>query len=112
MVGGAIVMLTFLNNAMAAATQRFMSFAQGEGNESKQKSIFNVSVLLHFFIGLIIVALLEFAGFFLFNSILNIDAERMDVAKLIYHFLVVSMFVNVISVPYNAVINAHETCSL
>ncbi|MFA5329755.1 MAG: hypothetical protein WC384_18310 [Prolixibacteraceae bacterium] len=108
LVAGAIVMLTFLNNAMAAATQRFMSFAQGEGNEGKQKSIFNVSVVLHFFIGLFIVVLLELAGYFLFKSILNIDAERMDVAKLIYHFLVVSMFVNVISVPYDAVINAHE----
>lgn len=48
-VGGAITLLTFLNNAMAAATQRFMSFAQGEGNKEKQKSIFNVSVILHFF---------------------------------------------------------------
>ena len=47
-VGGAIAMLTFLNAAMASATQRFMSFAQGEGNNHKQKSIFNISVLLHF----------------------------------------------------------------
>ena len=56
-VGGAVVMLTFLNNAMAAATQRFMSYAQGEGNENKQKSIFNVSVVLHLLIGLILVVL-------------------------------------------------------
>jgi len=30
-VGGVISMLGFLNSSMAAATQRFMSFAQGEG---------------------------------------------------------------------------------
>ena len=40
-VGGAIAMLTFLNAAMTAASQRFMSFAQGEGNFKKQKNIFN-----------------------------------------------------------------------
>jgi O-antigen/teichoic acid export membrane protein len=107
-VGGAIVMLTFLNNAMATATQRFMSFAQGEGDEDRQKSIFNVSVILHSIIGLILVFILEGAGYFLFNGILKIDVERLDVAKLIYHFLVISTFVNVISVPYDAVINAHE----
>lgn len=41
-VGGAIGMLGFLNAAMADATQRFMSYAEGEGNKNKKKSIFNV----------------------------------------------------------------------
>ena len=107
-VGGAVSMLTFLNNAMASATQRFMSYSQGEGDELKQKQIFNVSVALHLIIGFILVLLLEFVGYFLFEGILKIEPDRMDVAKLIYHFLVVSTFVKVISVPYDAVINAHE----
>lgn len=107
-VGGAIVMLTFLNNAMSAATQRFMSYAQGELNKEKQKSIFNVSIVLHLIIGIVLILILEVAGYFLFNGILNIDEERIETAKLIFQFLVISTFVNVISVPYDAVINAHE----
>lgn len=107
-VGGAVTMLTFLNNAMSSATQRFMSFAQGEGNEKKQKSIFNVSIVLHFLIGIVLVVLLEVAGYFLFKDVLKINADRVEIAKLIYHFLVVSTFVKIISVPYDAVINAHE----
>ena len=47
-IGGSIAMLGFLNAAMASATQRFMSYAEGEGRRDKQKSIFNVSVILHF----------------------------------------------------------------
>ena len=39
-VGGAIAMLGFLNAAMASATQRFMSYSEGEGDKEKQKSIF------------------------------------------------------------------------
>lgn len=107
-VGGAISMLTFLNSAMATATQRFMSYSQGENDELKQKRIFNVSVVLHFLIGIILVILLEIAGKFLFGGILKIEPERMDEAKIIYHFLVVSTFFRIISVPYEAVINAHE----
>ncbi len=107
-VGGAVSMLTFLNGAMAAASQRFMSYAQGQGDEGRQKKIFNVSVALHLIIGFALVILLELLGYFLFRGILTIDPARMDVAKLIYHFLVVSTFVKVISVPYDAVINAHE----
>ncbi|MCG6190238.1 MATE family efflux transporter [Maribellus maritimus] len=107
-IGGAISMLTFFNSAMTSATQRFMSYAQGEGDEDKQRSIFNVSVVLHIIIGFLIVIILEIAGKILFNGVLNIDSARMDVAKLIYQFLIVSTFVNVITVPYNAVVNAHE----
>lgn len=107
-VGGAVVMLTFLNNAMSQATQRFMSFAQGQGKLSEQKKIFNVSVVLHLFVGLVLVLLLELASLFLFDGLLKIDPMRVDVAKLIYQFLVISTFVKVISVPYDAVINAHE----
>ena len=40
-VGGAIAMLGFLNSTMANATQRFMSYAEGEGLLEKKKTIFN-----------------------------------------------------------------------
>jgi len=107
-VGGAIAMLTFLNAAMASSSQRFMSYAQGEGNVNKQKNIFNVSVLLHFFIAIAVVLLLEAAGYILFNGVLKIAPERMEAAQLIFQFLIVSTFFTIISVPYDAVINAHE----
>ncbi|MDA3892753.1 MAG: hypothetical protein PF517_13915 [Salinivirgaceae bacterium] len=107
-VGGAIAMLTFLNSAMAAATQRFMSFAQGENNIIKQKQIFNVSVLLHFAIGLCVVIGLLAVQPFTFNKILNIDADRIFAATRVYQFMVVSTFFTIVTVPYDAVLNAHE----
>lgn len=107
-VGGAIAMLTFLNNAMAGATQRFMSFAQGESNFDKQRSIFNVSTVLHFSIAIVVVLFLEVAGYFLFNGILKIQPDRLEVGKLIFQFMLVSTFFTIVSVPYDAVINAHE----
>jgi len=111
-VGGAIAMLTFLNIAMASASQRFMSYAQGEGDEQKQKYIFNVSVSLHFLVAIAVFLLLQVAGYFLFNGILEIPEERMDVAKLLYQFMLVSTFFTIVSVPYDAVINAHENMLL
>jgi O-antigen/teichoic acid export membrane protein len=63
-VGGAIAMLGFLNAAMASATQRFMSYSEGEGNKEKQKKIFNVSVILHFRIAFIAGFVLLIAGYF------------------------------------------------
>ena len=107
-VGGAIAMLGFLNIAMASATQRFMSYTEGEGNKEKQKYIFNVSIILHSIIaGAIIVALL-IAGYFFFNGILNIPSDRIFAAKVIYGSLIMSTVLTVINVPYDAVMNAHE----
>ena len=53
-VGGAIAMLGFLNAAMAGATQRFMSYTEGEGDKEKQKKIFNISIILHAGISVIV----------------------------------------------------------
>lgn len=107
-VGGAIAMLGFLNAAMASATQRFMSYSEGEGNKEKQKSIFNISFVLHILIALLVGIVLLIAGYFFFNGILNIPADRIFAAKVVYGSLIVSTMFTVMTVPYDAVMNAHE----
>lgn len=107
-VGGAIAMLGFLNAAMASATQRFMSFSEGEGDKEKQKSIFNVSVILHLGISLIVGIALLIAGCFFFNGILNIPQDRIFASQVVYGSLIVSTMFTVMTVPYDAVMNAHE----
>lgn len=107
-IGGAIAMLGFLNAAMAGATQRFMSFSEGEGNNEKQRSIFNISIILHFGISIVVGLALLVAGYFFFNGILNIEPERLFAAKVVYGSLIVSTVFTVMTVPYDAVLNAHE----
>ena len=107
-VGGAISMLGFLNAAMASATQRFMSYSEGEGNKEKQKSIFNVSFVLHFGIAFAVGIALVIAGCFFFNGILNIPADRTFAAQVVYGSLIVSTMFTVMTVPYDAAMNAHE----
>lgn len=107
-VGGAIAMLGFLNAAMASATQRFMSYAEGEGIKSKQKNIFNVSFVLHILISLLVGVALLIAGYFFFNGILNIPPDRIFAAQVVYGSLIVSTMFTVMTVPYAAVMNAHE----
>ena len=107
-VGGAIAMLGFLNTAMASATQRFMSYTEGEGNKEKQKQIFNISFVLHLMIGLFLGLILIIAGYFFFNGILNIEPERIFAAKVVYGSLIVSTMFTVMTVPYDAVLNARE----
>lgn len=107
-VGGAIAMLGFLNSTMANATQRFMSYAEGEGTEEKKLKVFNVSFLLHIIIAILTALILLVAFFPLFNGILNINPERLHAAKIVYACLVISTLLTIMNVPYDAVMNAHE----
>lgn len=107
-VGSAIAMLGFLHAAMSSATQRFMSFYEGKGDREKQKYIFNVSTVLHYGIAILLVLVLLLAGYVFFNGVLNIPVDRVFAAKVIYGSLMFSVAFTVISVPYEAVLNAHE----
>lgn len=107
-VGGAINMLGFLNASMAGATQRFMSFAQGQGDKNKQIQIFNIGFTIHLLLSIIVSVVLLFCGFFFFNGILQIPASRQLAAQVIYASLIVSTMFTIANVPYDAVMNAHE----
>jgi O-antigen/teichoic acid export membrane protein len=112
LIGGVIGLLSFINGAMILATQRFLSIYLGAGETQKLKSVFRSSITIHLIISLIIVLALEVAGFFLFDGLLNIPAERIGTAKVIFHFMVVSTFFTINAVPYDALINSHENMLL
>lgn len=107
LVAGVITMLAFLNVAMTVSTQRFMSVALGEGRGNHLNSVYNSSIVLHFIIGLVVVALFELCGLFVFDH-LNIDSSRIAVAQVVYQFLVASMFFTIMTVPFDAAMNAYE----
>lgn len=112
LVGGLILMLGFLNTSMAGATQRFMSYAHGQGSIDKVKQIFNVSMMMHLAIAVVLAIVLQAAKFFFFKYFLNISPERIESAKIVYEFVVFSTLITVISVPYDAIINARENMLL
>lgn len=107
-VGGAIAMLGFLNASMAAATQRFMSYSEGEGNIEHIKQIFNNSLILHVIIALFIGIILISLEPVLFNHLLNLESAKIIAAKWIYYFMIISTIFTIITVPYDATMNAHE----
>lgn len=108
LIAGIILMLSFLNNAMATATQRFLSFYQGKNNLEMQKKIFVNSLIIHFLIAVFLIVVLEIVGVFFFQGILNIPLNRINAARVIYHFMSGTVFFTVLSVPFNGSLIAHE----
>lgn len=108
LIAGVVSMLSFFNNSLTVSTQRFMSVSIGEKDLKQFNSIYTNSIVLHVVLGLSLVGILEMSSIALFDGFLKIDENRIIAAKTVYHFLVFSMFCTVISVPFNAVLNAKE----
>lgn len=108
LVGGIVIMFAFLNSAMVASSQRFISFELGRKNANNLNKVFCISVTVHFLLAIGIILLAETAGLWLLNAKLNIPASRMYAANWVYQCSVLGFAINVVSVPYNACIVAHE----
>jgi len=107
-VAGAISMMGFLSQTMATSLQRFFSYEEGRGNKSAIRQIFSIGMLIHFVLALVLVVVLCIVGLFLFNGILNIIPERRTAAIIVYSGLIVSTVFSVLSIPYDAILNAKE----
>lgn len=110
-VGGIITMFAFINGGMVAATQRFITFEIGKGNMDKLKKVFSTSLQIHAIISLIIVVLGETVGLWFLYEKMVIPESRMVAAMWVYQCSIVACVVNIMSIPYNADIVAHEKMS-
>lgn len=110
-VGGVITMFSVLSGSLSAAISRFITFELGKGDTQKLKRIFSSSVTIQLILGGIIILVAETIGLWFLNCKMNIPSERMDAANWVFQFSIVTFCINLLSVPYNAAIIAHEKMS-
>ena len=109
-VGGIVVLFTFVNSAMTTGTQRHLSYELGkpDGNFNR---IFSACMNIHVWLAILIVFFAETIGLWFLNNKMNFPLDRMSAVNWVYHFSVLSCVFQVIRVPYNAVIIAYERMS-
>jgi len=108
LISGIVSMLTFVQNSMAVSTQRYMSVNLGTGDGTLQRKIFNNGLFLHLLLGIIILIVLEACIPLVFNSDIQIPADRYTSSMLLYQFTCIGTFLVIICVPIDATLNAHE----
>ena len=107
-IGGIVTMFAFLNGAMITSTQRYITFELGKGNMQRVKEVFTTCVQIHLIISLIIIILGETIGLWFLYEKMIIPEERFTAAMWVYQLSILTMCVQVMSVPYNSDIVAHE----
>lgn len=107
-VGGIVVILSFLNGAMTGATQRYLNVEMRRGNLRTLQETFATSINIHLWLSVAVFVLAESLGLWFLNSSMNIPASSMSAANVVYQCSVLSFIATVITVPHNAAIIAHE----
>ena len=107
-VGGIVTMLSFLSSSMSSATMRFFSYNIGKGDNKNLRKLFSVSLMVYIGIIIISVLLAETGGlWFIYNKLLIPDS-RFQAAFWVYQFSVVTFSLNMMSVPFMALIISSE----
>lgn len=111
-VGGFVTMFGFLNSAMASATQRFLAYEIGRNDTVQLRNVFSMSINIHVIIGVIVFVIAETIGLWFVNNMLSIPSDRLRAINWVYQLSVFALLVNIINVPFNAMIVANERMSV
>ena len=110
-VGGVILMFSFISDGMMASTQRFLTFELGKGDKEKLHAIFITSLHIHIILAIVTVIVGETVGLWFVMEKMVIPPERMVAALWCYHLSIVIIVLTILYYPYMSAIVAHEKMS-
>jgi len=110
-VAGVVTLIGIANGTLTLSTIRFIGFSIGKNQDEEVKKTFNSSFFLHFCIGLFVLIVMELIGPYLINRVLEIPPNYLNDATILFHFITISSFVTVITVPFDAAIRSYEQFS-
>lgn len=107
-VGGFVAMFSLLSGALSNAISRYITFELGRGDLDRLKEVFSTSITVQILIALIIIVLAEIVGVWFLNVKMSIPEGRIIAANWVFQCSLLTFCINLISIPYNACIIAHE----
>lgn len=107
-VGGLVAMFSVISSSLSSAISRFITFEIGRGDMERLKRIFSTSIIIQLCLCVIVALAVEIGGLWFMHTEMQIPAGRLDAAEWVLHCSVLTFCINLLSIPYNACIIAHE----
>lgn len=111
LVWGVILMLGFFNNSVTNSVQRFLNVSLANNDKIKLTQIYNVSNVVFFVSGALLVLVLILFKDILFFKFLNIPSDKVNTAHQIYYLMVGSFFINFLSLNFYSCLISMERFS-
>lgn len=111
-VGGVVLLCSYLNNALVVTTQRFLNFEMSNKDKYSLIKIFSISINIHVIFSFLIILFAETIGLWFLNTHLKIPEGRIFAANCVYQLSLVCMISQILINPYYSLVNAYENFSL
>lgn len=106
-VGGVLGMFTFISGSLSGATSRFFNTEMGKKDGDVNAS-FNINLLLHVCLAVIIFVLAETVGLWYVYNGLNVADGKLDDAVFVYQISIITVCLGITNGPFVSLFNAHE----
>ncbi len=107
-VGGFVAMMSIITNSLSTAISRFLTVEIGREDSERLKKVFSTALSIMIFVAIVVVAIAEPLGLWYIGNVMQLPDGRTDAALILFQFSLATFVINLVSVPYNATIIAHE----
>lgn len=111
-IGGIVTFFTFINSAMMAATQRFINFELGRGDNIKLKHVFKTAYIIHLLLALVIAVIGCTIGKYLLDYRIKIPVEALFSANIVLYASICTCCIQILTLPFSGDIIAHEKINI
>ena len=112
LVGGFVGVFQMVSATFVSSTQRAISYEMGKGDICRIRQTFSASIHIHLVLILLLLILFETIGLWLLKTKLVIPVGREISAMWLFQCTVISFLINIMCIPYNALIIAKEKMSV
>lgn len=107
-VGGIIVLFSFITNSLQLASQRYYSYELEKSPNLDVTHVFKASLNLYIIFSLLFIVICQTLGYWILITKLNIPIERKAEAIWVFEISIITGVISIFRIPYNALIIAHE----
>ncbi len=110
-IGGFVMMFSILSSSLSTSVSRFLTFELGNKNTDRLNIVFSTSLTVQVFMAILVMIVAEIVGVWFLNNKMEIPTWRLPAANWVLQCSIITFAVNLIMVPFNASIIAHERMS-
>lgn len=108
LVGGFVSFLVILTASLGNSSSRFLTYSIGKNDREILKQTFCTTVSVLFIVSLLFFVIGGVIGIIAIYKFLNIPDGKHTVALFVFLCTLGSMCIDIMAIPYNSLINAHE----
>ena len=107
-VAGFVSMFGFLNATLSSSMSRFYNYEGGIRGEEGVREVYISGFYVHVVIAICVFVLLETFGIWYINNVMVVPVDRLNAARIVFHFSVISLLIVILQIPYTSAIMSYE----